>query len=88
MIDIKNINKAEVLAKLYNAARPHGMGFIHFDPKCMSIEEAQSALDSGLTYFDYVKGRVLKIDLSGNELDPWLYDRCNGQGAMAAALGK
>ena len=62
-------------------------GFIHFDASEMSTDEAQELLDSGQTYFDYLKGRVMKVDLSGDKLNPFLYDRDNGQGAAAAALG-
>lgn len=86
MIDLKGKNKAEVLAKLYNASRPLGLGFLQADGKDMTEAEAQEILDSGQTYFDYIKGRVMKVDLSGDELDPCLYDRDNGQGAAAAAL--
>lgn len=74
MIDLKNKDKAEVLAKLYNASQPLGMGIFHFDSSDMTIERARELLDSGRTYFDYLKGRVMKID-------PYLYDRDNGQGA-------
>lgn len=86
MIDLKGKNKAEVLAKLYNASHPQGLGFLHADPANMTVEEAQKILDSGQTYFDYLKGRVMKVDLSGDELDPRLYDRDNGNGAAEAAL--
>lgn len=87
MIDIKGKRKAEVLAKLYNASRPQGMGFLRADNQVMTTADAQAIIDSGQTYFDYLKGRVLKVDLGGDELDPRLYDRDNGQGAAAAALG-
>ena len=87
MIDLKGKNKAEVLAKLYNASHPQGMGFLHFSPEAMTTEEAQELLDGGQTYFDYLKGRVMKVDLSKDMLDPRLYDRDNGKGAAAAALG-
>ena len=80
------MNKAEVLAKLYNNAKPQGLGILHYDPKNMTLTEAQELLDSGQTYFDYVKGRVMKVDLSENELDPYLYDRDNGTGAAWRAL--
>jgi len=87
MISLKDKNKAEILAKLYNASHPQGLGFLHADSNAMTIEEAQALLDSGQTYFDYLKGRVMKIDLGGVELDPRLYDRDNGQGAAVAAIG-
>ena len=87
MIDLRNKDKAEVLAKLYNASQPLGLGFLQADDNDMIIEQARELLDAGRTYFDHLKGRVMKVDLSGDELDPWLYDRDNGQGAAAAAIG-
>ncbi|MCX6709881.1 MAG: hypothetical protein NTV63_02925 [Candidatus Woesearchaeota archaeon] len=85
-INIKDINKADVLAVLYNASKPQGMGFMQYDPKPMKREEAQKMIDAGYTYFDYLKGRVMKIDISGDELNPGLYDRDNGQGAAEKAI--
>lgn len=87
MISIKGKSKAEVLAKLYNASRPLGLGFIHFESKDMTTDEAQAIIDSGQLNFDYLKGRVMKVYLGGDELDPRLYDRDNGYGAAAKAIG-
>ena len=86
MIDLKGKDKAEVLAKLYNASKPLGMGFLHYNPKPMTVEEARELISRGDLYFDYLYGRVMKIDLAGDELDPWLYDRDNGEGAAERAL--
>ncbi|MDD4476620.1 MAG: hypothetical protein PHY40_00480 [Patescibacteria group bacterium] len=80
------MNKAKVLAALYNNSKPQGMGFLHFDAQPMTEEEAQALLDSGQTYFDYLKGRVMKIDLSGDELETWLYNRDNGENAAETVL--
>lgn len=85
-ISLEGLDKAEVLAALYNAARPQGMGFLQYDPMPMRREEARKLLDSGATYFDYLKGRVMKVDLSGQELRPGLYDRDNGAGAAGRAI--
>lgn len=86
MISIKGISKAKVLAALYNRARFQGMGILHYDPTDMTEEEAQKLLDSGQTYFDYLKGRVMKVDLKGDWLNPMLYDRDNGLGAAEFAI--
>ena len=86
MISIKGYNKADVLAALYNRARPLGMGFLHYDPTAMTKDQAQKILDSGQTYFDYVQGRVMKVDLSKNDFNPSLYDRDNGPGAALMAI--
>ena len=75
-----------MLAALYNASKPQGMGFVHYDPKPMTRQEAEALLEQG-TYFDYLKGRVMKVKLSGDELNEWGYDRDNGQGAAARYYG-
>ena len=77
---LEGLDKAAVLAALYNASRPLGMGFLHYDPKPMTIEEAREILEQR-TCFDYLKGRVMKIDLSGDTLSTRLYNRDNGPGA-------
>lgn len=86
MINIKNMNKGEVLAKLFNASKAQGMGFMQNHTPEMTVTEAFEIIESGQTYFDYLRGRVMKIDISGDELNPAMYDRDNGEGAAAAAL--
>lgn len=87
-IDISGLDKAEVLAALFNASKQQGMGF--FDSSggnSMTVEDArQYTSREGDQYYDYLRGRVMKIDLSSDELNPRLYDRDNGQGAAASAL--
>jgi len=78
-------NQADILAALYNASRPQGMGFQQYDPTPMTREQAQELLDRG-TRFDYIKGRVMHINLSGDFLDPREYDRNNSYGAAARAI--
>lgn len=87
MIYIKGIPKEEILAALYNASSPRGLGVLHAIITPMSIELARDLLKE-YTDFDYVMGRPLKVDLKGDEFDPRLYDRDNGQGAAAEALKK
>lgn len=85
LIDLRDMDKAEVLAALYNASRPLGMGFVQYDPAPMTREEAAGYL-AWCTSFDYLKGRVMKIDLSKDALNPRLYDRDNGEGAAWRAI--
>jgi len=86
MIDIKGLNKAEVLAALYNNSKPLGLGFLHFDPTNMTVEEAENILKE-TTDFDYLKGRVMKVNLSSDEgFEEWLYDRDNRNGAAQRAI--
>jgi len=88
MIDISKKNKAAILAALYNASQPLGLGFLHFTSKPMTIEQAQTIIDScGVDlYCDYLKGRVMKVNLSESEFDERLYDRDNGPGAAQRAI--
>ena len=86
MIDIKGLNKAEVLAALYNNSKPLGLGFLHFDPKEMTVAEAEEIMKQ-TTDFDYLKGRVMKVDLTSDDsFEEWLYDRDNGNGAAQRAI--
>lgn len=79
MVSIKGKNKAKVLAELYNYAKPQGLGFLEYDPRPMTVEEAEEILKE-TTSFDYLKGRVLKVDLSGDSFETWFYNRDNGEG--------
>jgi hypothetical protein len=54
------------------------MGILHFDPTDMTYDEAKELLRIQ-TYFDYLKGRVMKVDLSTDELRTDLYNRDNGE---------
>ncbi len=86
IISIKDLNKADVLAALYNASRPLGMGFLHYDPQPMTRAEAEALLATD-KYFDYLKGRVMKLDLASDaDLNARLYDRDNGAGAAQTAI--
>jgi len=95
-MNIKSINKATILAALYNRAQPLGHGFLHYDPVSMTVEKAKDIItDRGddhvamfgpqvranRLYFDYLKGRVMKVDLSKDDLDTRLYNRDNGDNA-------
>jgi hypothetical protein len=99
MIDISKLKKADVLRVLYNASKPQGMGYMKETRADMPESQAETVVaaklkvykDAGIDtnetlYFDYVGGRVMKVDIAGDKLDPRLYDRDNGQGAAAAAI--
>lgn len=42
MVDTRGLKKSAVLAALYNASKPQGLGFLHFDPVPMTTESHQS----------------------------------------------
>lgn len=86
-IDISQYDKADVLRALYDASKPQGMGFLHYNPQPMTRDEADGLLKGGSNYFDYLRGRVMKVEINDSgKLDPRLYDRDNGQGAAARAI--
>ena len=93
MVDISGLDKAAVLATLFNASAPGGMGFLQagFGPSIMTVEDAQQVINAGGTNrgklsFDYLFGRPLKFDLIGDEFDPWGFDRDNGGTGTASRL--
>lgn len=80
MVNIKGLNKAEVLAALYNNSRVQGMGFLQARDGKMTTRQAEELLKHD-TYFDYLYGKVMKVNLSSDtEFDEWGYDRDNGTG--------
>lgn len=84
-INISKLDKVEVLMALYDKSRPLGMGFLQATPEPLERAEAEELLRQQ-TYFDYLRGRVMKIDLSGDDMRVDLYDRDNGEGAAERAL--
>ena len=59
---------------------------MHFDPKPMTKEEAQQLLGHGCQRFDYIMGRVMKIDLGKDDVDTWGYNRDNGKDAAEKVI--
>jgi hypothetical protein len=93
MIDIKGLNKAAVLAALFNYSQQLGMGFLDTrGSEHMTVLKAAEILEECQKrndfYFDYLYGRVMKVNLTGDVFDPRLYDRDNGTGAAAHAIAK
>jgi hypothetical protein len=97
-MDRTGLTDAQVLAALYNWSRPQGLGMLHAKGGAMTVEEAETLLtpdgakpdDLGHSrhgrYFDYLHGRVIKVDVSENPLDFRLYDRDLGKGAGEQAI--
>lgn len=86
MVNIEGLSKAAVLAALYNRSYPQGMGVLAASAGEMTVPEAADILAIA-TCFDYLHGRVMKIDLESDvEFDPYLYDRDLGQGAAQAVI--
>lgn len=85
MIDLRGLDKAEVLAALFNASRPIGMGLLQPKRGPMTREEAAEIL-ADTDYIDYCFGRPLKVGLKADTLDERLYDMNHGAGAAAYVI--
>jgi len=85
-IDVSKLDKAEVLVALYNNSKQQGLGFLDSQGRKLLTKEEASELLKRTTYFDYLRGRVMKVELGQDTFDPWGYDRDNGQGAAEEAL--
>ena len=86
MVDIKGLDKARVLKALYDHSHVQGSGFLQAVPEGVVTVEHCAGLLEKQTYFDYLHGRVLKVELSGDEFDERLYDRDCGEGAAQRAV--
>lgn len=94
-IDITGIDKADLLVALYDRAQAQGVGLLLARAEPMTREHAQQLIDEHIKaalnrgiYIDYLHGRVMKVDIGGDELSPVLYDRDNGPGAAAQVVGQ
>ena len=86
MVDIKGLDKAEVLFALYNGSHVQGMGFLQA-VSSYTLDDARFDFENSRDkYFDYLHGKVLKVDLSGDEFNDSLYDRDCGIGAAKAVI--
>ena len=87
IVQFDGLTREQVLCALYNASKPQGLGFLHYDPKPLTIPEAKTVL-AKTDYVDYLKGRVIKVNLPENakDFDARLYDRDLGAGAAMAAI--
>ena len=80
-IDVTDVAPGVLLQVLYMNARVQGLGFLHSTSGPLTVEEIEDYLKDMPQYFDYLKGRVMKVEIDGKTLSPNLYDRDNGPGA-------
>jgi len=88
MVNIEGLNKAKVLKALYDSTHIQGYGFLQAVDDFTEVD-AQNLLDDGNTYFDYLYGRVMKVNLTSDiEFDAGSYDRDNYPGAAQDVIYK
>ncbi|MFD9394180.1 hypothetical protein ACFWBB_26610 [Streptomyces sp. NPDC060000] len=85
-IDISGLNKAKVLAALWNnAAPPLRPGVRNF--AMTSAEAAELLLRDGAE-FEHLEDRSLKVDIGGDTFDATAYDSENGNGLATRVIAR
>lgn len=93
MVNIKGLDKAEVLHALWRHSHAQGLSFLGLSPEGFTIQKARDLIKerqekNARLYFDYVEGHVIKCDLSSDSFDEFLYDRDCGPGAAENAINE
>lgn len=96
VVDITGLDKAKVLKALWDHSKVHGLsviGTLGLSDKGFTIAEAQHCINQRIQgnhrlNFNYVYGHLIKCDITDDEIDPWLYDQSNGEGAVQSAIDK
>lgn len=86
MINIKGLEKARVLLALWKHSHEQGMSFFGTFTDNPTLNDCAEFLEKSGGYVDYFNGRVIKVDLRGDTINPALYDRDCGQGACERAI--
>jgi len=85
MVSIKGLDKAVVLKALHDASKTQGRGSRDYSPEGLTLKQCQDLLINN-KIFSCIQGRVLNVDLSTSEVDPWSYDRVYGEGSLETVV--
>ena len=87
-MDITGLDKKEVLRALFAAAQPFGYGFTHYNSNdTLTAQEVERYAKDGFKFdIDYIKGRLMKINLSQNIVNTRAYNSDNGEMAAENAI--
>src|SRR5437868_5478683 len=79
-VDIEGIDKEKLLWNLWKNSKPALFFIVNkIEPTDYDQIKAKKAVDG---YIDCFCGKFIRCDLSGNSVDPSMYDRDNGQGSL------
>ncbi len=84
-VSFENLEKAMVLAALYNGAKPSSTDIASYDPEPMTVAEGKE-LTFKRNHFDYIKGRILLIIFTENTFNSKLYNKHNGENAAESII--
>lgn len=96
LVDIKGLDKAAVLVVLWYNSRMQGKSSSGYKGE-LTLRRAKELIEQHRhtylkgeerIYFNYLNGKVIKIDLAPDVIDTCLYDRDNGEGAGENAIEK
>ena len=76
-MDISGLDKVELLKALWKRQKTLGWCAHHGLPP-FDVDRVTEQLKE---YIDYWNGKCIKMNLSGNTVDAWCYDRDAGEGA-------
>ena len=80
-LDISGLDKVELLRRLHRGQSV--AGFYAGNPSFAPPFNAATAEDAVKDYIDYFCGRCIKTDISGDDVNPRMYDRDAGAGKFA-----
>jgi len=83
-INIKGINRDELLRSLWNRSTPSHFFDLTQSPD-FDIEKSKKETHKN-GYIDYCCGRLIKVNLSHDIIDPYEYDQHNGNGAFQSVV--
>ena len=89
-LNTSGLDKADLLAALYNAAKPGASDAFNTRTAPMTGSEAQDIINrtKGPLCFTYVKGRALMVNITGDALDTAKYDEKNGKNAAKEVVAR
>lgn len=83
-IDISGLDKTKLIFELWTHSHVQGLSVL--SEREFDFREVEARIAGGNTYFDYLFGRVMKVDVSGDTMETYLYDRDCGHGKAAAVV--
>lgn len=82
-VNIAGLDKADLLMRAFNASKQQDMSMMdQRGRQDMTIKQAREIANQGPMNYDYLYGRVLKIDLTHDDVGTWAYNRDVGPGAF------
>jgi hypothetical protein len=87
-MNIKGLNKAEILLALWRGSHEQGLSRLGSFDREPTLEECKQEVERPGNYVDYFAGRVIKCNFSTDELDLCGYDRDCGNGAGDKIIAK